>query len=188
LRRTLVLRRPDRSFVKTRVVIVNRKRMFKNYLQRRSWVLGVAIVGVGVLGVGAFAAEGVSPKQAIEARQSNLKDLGGAFKTVRDQLRISSPNIQEIKLAAQQIKDLVGDQDHWFPKGTGPEAGFKTDAKPEIWSDPAGFAKARKELAEQAPKLLTFADANDLAGLRSHVPVVAQSCKGCHDKYRVPKD
>ena len=164
------------------------KGMFKNYLQRRSWALGVAIASVGTLGVGAYAAEGVSPKQAIEARQSNLKDLGGAFKTIRDQLRISSPNIQEIKLAAQQVMDLVADQDHWFPKGTGPEAGVETDAKPEIWSDPTGFAKAQKELAEQAPKLLTLASANDLAGLRSQVPLVAQSCKGCHDKYRVPQD
>ena len=161
------------------------KRMFKHYLHWRSWVIGAA----ASIAVVALAAEsGVTPQQAIEARQSNLKDLGGAFKTVRDQLRISSPNLQEIKLAAQQIKDLVADQDHWFPKGTGPESGIKTDAKAEIWTDASGFASAQKELAEQAPKLLTLANANDLPGLRSQVPVVGQTCKGCHDKYRVPKN
>jgi cytochrome c556 len=165
-------------------VIVMRKRMLKNHKQRSVWLLGIAII----IGASALAESGLTPEQAIAARQSNLKDLGGAFKTVRDQLRISSPNLSEIKLAAQQIKDLVADQDHWFPKGTGPESGIKTDAKAEIWSDAAGFAKAQKELAEQAPKLLTLANADDLAGLRSQVPLVGQTCKGCHEKYRVPKD
>ena len=158
--------------------------MSKNQKQRSVWLLGIAII----VGAGAFAESGLAPEQAIAARQSNLKDLGGAFKTIRDQLRVSSPNVSEIKLAAQQIKDLVADQDHWFPRGTGPESGIKTDAKAEIWTDVKGFARAQKELAEQAPKLLTLASANDLDGLRSQVPLVGQACKGCHDKYRVPKN
>lgn len=129
-----------------------------------------------------------SVQQIIAARQSNLKDLGGAFKTVRDQLRLSKPNMMEIKLAAQQISELVGDQGHWFPKGSGPESGVKTDAKPEIWSDPAGFAAAQKTLAAEAPKLLSLATAQDVAGLKAQVSVVGQACKGCHDKYRVPRE
>src|SRR5262249_60344600 len=46
----------------------------------------------------------MTPEQVIKARQSNLKDLGGAFKAVRDQLKLSQPNIAEIKQAAQQIR------------------------------------------------------------------------------------
>jgi len=136
----------------------------------------------------ALASADGSVQQAITARQSNLKDLGGAFKTVRDQLRLSKPNLMEIKLAAQQIKDLVNDQGHWFPKGSGPESGIKTDAKPDIWTDPAGFAAAQKNLATEAPKLLELASVQDLAGLKAQVTVVGQACKGCHDKYRVPRD
>jgi len=151
-----------------------------------AWAVAIA-VPIAALSSWAVAEPGLAPKEAIAARQSNLKDLGGAFKTIRDQLRVSKPNLSEIKLAAQQIKDLVGDQHHWFPKGTGPESGIETDAKPEIWTDPTGFAAAQKEFGEQAPKLLALASAEDLAGLKSQVGVVGQTCKGCHDKYRVPQ-
>ena len=127
-------------------------------------------------------------EQTITSRQSNLKDLGGAFKAVRDQLRRSTPNLAEIKQAATQINELAADQKHWFPKGSGPEAGIKTAAKPEIWSDPTGFAAALDKFSTEAPKLLELANANDIEGLKSQVKVVGDACKGCHDKYRVPDD
>jgi cytochrome c556 len=133
----------------------------------------------------AFAA---SPEDTIKARQSNLKDIGGAFKTIRDQLKVSKPNIFAIKDAAQQIKDLAADQVHWFPKGSGPEAGVKTAAKPEIWSDAQGFTDALNKFSVEAPKLVAFAEANDLVGLKTQVATVGQACKGCHDKYRVPEN
>jgi cytochrome c556 len=132
-------------------------------------------------------ADNVSPENAIKARQSNLKDIGGAFKTIRDQLRLSTPSMVSIKQAAQQIKDLSADQIHWFPKGTGPETGVKTAAKPEIWSDPKGFAEALNNFSAEAPKLLAFAEANDADGLKAQVVTVGKACKGCHDKYRVPE-
>jgi cytochrome c556 len=129
-----------------------------------------------------------SPEDIIKARQSNLKDIGGAFKAIRDQLRVSTPNLPTIKQAAEQIKELAADQSHWFPKGSGPEAGIKTAAKPDIWTDSQGFAEALNKLGTEAPKLLEFAEANDLAGLKAQVAKVGQACKGCHDKYRVPED
>ena len=150
---------------------------------RARCVIGSLVALMGV----ALGADG-SMEDAISARQSNLKDLGGAFKTVRDQLRASKPNAAEIKMAAQQINDLVADQSHWFPKGSGPESGFETDAKPEIWSDAKGFAAAQQRLAEEAPKLLVLANAGDTDGLKKQVGTVGQACKGCHDKYRVPQD
>jgi len=127
-------------------------------------------------------------EQTITNRQSNLKDLGGAFKTVRDQLKRSTPNMAEIKQAAQQINDLSADQGRWFPKGSGPEAGVKTAAKPEVWTDPTGFAAALEKFSAEAPKLLTLANANDLEALKNQAKLVGEACKGCHDKYRVPDD
>ena len=130
----------------------------------------------------------VTPQDAIKARQSNLKDIGGAFKAIRDQLRLSTPNMPTITQAAQQIKDLAADQAHWFHKGSGPEAGIKTAAKTEIWTDAQGFADALNKFSIEAPKLSNFAEANDLSALRAQVATVGQACKGCHDKYRVPEE
>jgi cytochrome c556 len=133
-------------------------------------------------------AAGMSPVDAIKARQSNFKDIGGAFKAIRDQLRLSTPNLAAIKESAQQIKNLAADQSHWFPKGTGAEAGVKTAAKPEIWSDAAGFSEALNKFGAEAPKLLSFAEASDIDSLKKQVVVVGRACKGCHDTYRLPDE
>ena len=146
------------------------------------------IVVISVVSGTVAVAQSISPENVIKARQSNLKDIGGAFKAIRDQLRLSSPNLPAIKQAAQQIKDLAADQVHWFPKGTGPEVGIKTLAKPEIWSDAQGFAAALNKFAVEAPKLSSYAEANDIAGLKAQVATVGAACKGCHDKYRVPEE
>src|SRR5437764_9090491 len=50
-----------------------------------------------------------------------------------------------------------------FPAGS--EKGHNTRAKPEIWSDAAGFQKAAANATAQAEKLVQLADANDQAGL-----------------------
>jgi cytochrome c556 len=133
-------------------------------------------------------AEALKPREQIEARQSNFKDLGGAFKTIRDQLRISRPDPIAIEQAAQSVKEMSSEHANWFPKGTGPESGYDTDAKPEIWSDAPGFAVANKRFAEEGAKLYALAQAKNIDGLKQHVPVVGQACKGCHDKYRVPQN
>src|SRR5690349_7054757 len=75
-------------------------------------------------------AESLTPRAQIEARQSNFKDLGGAFKTIRDQLRLSRPDLIAIEQAAQSVKEMASEHANWFPKGTGPESGYDTDAKP----------------------------------------------------------
>ncbi len=127
-------------------------------------------------------------QQVVETRQGHLKDLGEAFKAVRDELRKSQPNMSQITQSAGQIDKLVGDMNNWFPKESAPGAGIKTDAKPEIWSDPQGFTAAVSKLQTEAPKLLTLAKASDADGLKKQVGAVGGACKGCHDKYRVPQD
>jgi cytochrome c556 len=129
-----------------------------------------------------------SVEDTIKSRQAHLKDLGAAFKEVRDLLRNSQPDPAKLKSSADQIANLAAQLPNWFPKGSGPEAGIKTDAKPEIWSDPAGFERAVKLLQEEAPKLQQLAAANDVAGIRAQVGKLGGACKNCHDSYRVPQN
>lgn len=151
--------------------------------QAMKLVFGAALCA-GCLLVGVATAN----QQVVETRQNHLKNLGGAFKEVRDQLRKSQPDMTQIQQAAQQIDRLVGDMGTWFPKGSEPGAGIETDAKAEIWSDPKGFTAAMTKLQAEAPKLLTLAKASDADGLKKQVGAVGAACKGCHDKYRVPQD
>ncbi len=70
-----------------------------------------------------------------------------------------------------------------FPDGT--QSGHNTKARPEIWSDRAGFEKAAQNFWTQADKLATLADANDKAGFATQYTATTQACGACHRSYRV---
>jgi len=158
----------------------------RNKREKALRLAGMAGVLLGIGGL-AFAA-GESVDTVIKARQQHLKDMGAAFKTVRDETKKSEPGMAQVKQAAAVIAKAATDIDTWFPQGSGPESKLETDAKAEIWSDPQGFANAAKVLKAEAPKLAQLANANDVAGVKAQVGKTGAACKGCHDKYRVPQD
>jgi cytochrome c556 len=131
---------------------------------------------------------GMTVKQQIEARQRNLKDLGGAFKTVNDQLKTGAPQIEQIRLAAQEIKGHAEEIATWFPAGTGPEAGVKTEALATIWSDNAGFSAAAARLREEAGKLSDIATTDNIEAIKTQADTTRLACKNCHDTFRMKKE
>lgn len=149
------------------------------------WVTGAAIALCSQTGA---IADQLTGQAAVDARRHSLKDLGGAFKAVRDQTRKSEPDMKQVQQAAEQIQQLAADMNKWFPKGSEPSEALETDAKAQIWSDPKGFANVMAKFQAEAPKLLAFAKAGDTNGLKKQVTVVGGTCKGCHDTYRVPQD
>jgi len=70
-----------------------------------------------------------------------------------------------------------------FPDGT--QTGHETKARPEIWSDRAGFEKAAANFWTAADKLATLAEANDKAGFATQYTATTQACGACHRAYRV---
>ncbi|MNV53325.1 Cytochrome c' [compost metagenome] len=72
----------------------------------------------------------------------------------------------------------------WAAFGPGTEGG---DARPEIWSDAAGFKQKQQAFQDNIVKLSAAADAGDLDKLRAAFGDVGASCKACHDSYRKKK-
>lgn len=148
--------------------------------------VSLAAAAAIVLGsVSATAADTVAA-DTIKARQQGFKALGAASKTIRDELR-DGGDAQKIRAAAIDIRKAADAIAAWFPAGTGPEAGVKTEAKAEIWKDAAGFAKAREAFVREAQRYVQLADAGDIAGLNEANKALGQTCKGCHDSYREKK-
>jgi cytochrome c556 len=123
---------------------------------------------------------------AVAARHQNFKQLGGAFKAIIDELKKAAPDKAALAANAQKMNTLAGQQASWFPKGSGPESGAKTGAKPQIWSDPAGFTAAVQRLQGETGKLQQVAAGGDVAALKAQVRDTGAACKNCHDKFRVP--
>jgi cytochrome c556 len=137
-------------------------------------VSGVALAQVG------------SMTDTIQARQKGFKAMGAAFKTLRDEMQGGSLDAEKIKLASVDIKAAADHITNWFPAGSGPEAGVKTAAKPEIWSDSQDFDAARTHFIEQASAFNDLAAAGKVDG--DAIKALGRSCGGCHDKFRLKQD
>jgi cytochrome c556 len=133
------------------------------------------------------AASAATPVELQKARHEHYEELGKAFKAVRDASKEASPDFAAIEKAAETVSKATVDQQQWFPKGTGPEAG-KTRALPEIWSKPDDFTAAQKMFSERAPKLLAAAKTKDVAAITAAFKDVGGACKNCHDTFRKPED
>jgi cytochrome c556 len=72
-----------------------------------------------------------------------------------------------------------------FPAGTGAgQTSAETKARPEIWSDPAGFQKAAANYAAQTAKLSELSEAGDTPGFTAQLGEVKKACGACHENYR----
>ena len=153
-------------------------------MSRRALVRFCSAVFVpAVMAVTVYAA---TPQEAQKARHEHYEHLGDAFKAVRDNSKSDTPDWAALEKSAQTVVDASIDQQQWFAKGTGQEAG-KTRALPEIWSKPEDFTAAQKMLSDRAPKLLAAVKAKDLAGVQAAFKEVGGACKNCHDTFRAPE-
>lgn len=127
-----------------------------------------------------------TPVETQKARHEHYEKLGKAFKAVRDQTSTDAPDFAVLLQNAEIVNEASVNQQQWFPKGTGPEAG-KTRALPEIWSKPADFEAAQKMFSDRAPKLLAAAKAKDVDAVKAAFKDLGGSCKNCHDSFRAPE-
>ena len=120
-------------------------------------------VGAAVFTASLFAvvkvASAATPAELQKVRHEHYEELGDAFKAVRDASKAAAPDFAALEKAAEIVNKASVDQQQWFPKGTGTEAG-KTRALPEIWSKPEDFTAAQKMFSERAPKLLAAVTAS----------------------------
>jgi cytochrome c556 len=133
------------------------------------------------------AASAATPAELQKVRHDHYKELGDAFKAVRDASKAASPDFAALEKAAETVSKASVDQQQWFPKGTGPEAG-KTRALPEVWSKPDDFTAAQKMFSDRAPKLLAAAKTKDVDAITAAFKDVGGACKNCHDTFRKPED
>ncbi len=123
----------------------------------------------------------------IRMRQANYKQMGGAMHAITEQLRSETPSIDAIRGSSRTIVGHAANVLRWFPRGTGAEAAVPTRARPEIWSDHAGFTRAGAGLLVAARNLDAAARRGDLEAIRAAVPGVSRACSTCHDSYRAPQ-
>lgn len=151
-------------------------------LKKATVALGVAVVILS----GGYAAYAASPAatSAVAARKANYKEIGGAFKTINDEIKTGAPDLATIRPLARDIVTRASGQLKYFPKGSGPESGVKTRAKANIWTDQATFVKNHNDMLGAAKALQAATLTGDLAAMTTARTALGGTCKSCHDKFR----
>jgi len=121
----------------------------------------------------------------VRPRVEGMRELGAAFKNVKDELKSSTPQIYIIQLSARQIRSAAKQQHSWFQPGSEPRPGVKTKAKPDIWARSAEFTTAQDRFATEASAFVQAAGSGDIASIRTQALQLGRSCHGCHMSFRV---
>ena len=123
----------------------------------------------------------------VDARIAAMKTMGGDLRGVSEQARQPMPDMAVVKASAAKVKASADALAGWFPAGTGPDAGLKTRAKGEIWTDAAGWTAAVDAYKAEADKLVALAGgAPTPQELLDAAGAANRACAGCHAKYRGP--
>jgi cytochrome c556 len=153
----------------------------------------IAVAMGAALVAGATAAiSGESEERAVNARQSlmhlyafNLGQLGamvkGEMEYNADLAKVSADNL----VKASTMNGMA-----MWPKGSSMDAegmAGKTWAKADIWADGSDIGEKAKALREAAAQMADVAG-NGLDAVKGAMGGVGGACKGCHEKFRAPKN
>lgn len=122
----------------------------------------------------------------IAKRQALMEDTRDALRPligmVRGQADFSADTVEQslavFANTAEKARDL-------FPEGT--ETGGDTEAKATIWSDPEGFQQGFVNFSAAVADAQA-ADIQTLEQLQPQLQAVLNTCRECHDGYRVEKE
>ena len=138
---------------------------------------------MAAVAVTSLAIAGDDPRHV---RHELMEDVRDAAKPVGQMLRGEAEfDADTLENSLRVFLDASKTFGDLFPDGT--ETGEKTRAAPAIWEDRAGFDKALADFGAAAEAAL----AANPASLEEAKPVVGpifQTCKGCHDGYRLEEE
>ncbi len=119
--------------------------------------------------------------EVIASRQAGFDLVQGVVAGMKAAVEAGQP-VKPLTAGAKGLVAWAKVIPSMFPAGT--ESGHETKAKPEIWSDAAGFTKAAAALQDAAEKLATLANADDKAGFAEQFEATGKACGACHRAYR----
>ena len=135
----------------------------------------------------AMSTSSAQVSEVIKSREANFKEISKANKAVKASIESGTPDLATIATAASTITSKAKKIEGFFPAGTGPASGQKTEALEVIWAKPAEFAKATGKLIATSADLAEAAKGNDVSKVKAAASKMSATCKGCHDIFRQEK-
>jgi cytochrome c556 len=125
----------------------------------------------------------VSAHSEKDPRHIAMTTLGKHMKSINRGLKAGqiTPDMHK---QAEEIQAIAGSLANLFPAG---EQKHGSRAKPEIWSDAAGFNNANQKFVLAAAAFSDALKSNDVSAAQASKKQTGKTCGGCHKAYRLPK-
>ncbi|MDJ0939500.1 MAG: cytochrome c [Woeseiaceae bacterium] len=134
----------------------------------------------------AFSAHAIADDDPRIERQDLMKSVREAAKPVGQMMRGDMDfDADTLMSSLETWLDVSTKFGGLFPPGS--ESGEETEAAPAIWTDREGFDKALAEW-QTATQAAIDAKPASLEEARPIVGPVFNTCKGCHDNYRIEEE
>ena len=141
-----------------------------------------AVASLVVAGLVLGASLAVVAADAFHDRHMAMEGINDAMKPLAAIAKKQAPfDAAVVKANATTIADNLKKAHDLFPAGSG---GGESRAKPEIWTDSAGFEKLMKEAHAAAVALQAV---KDEAAFAPALGALGAKCKSCHETYRLPE-
>lgn len=142
--------------------------------------------GAAIVALSAVAAVAATPAQqsAVNARKANYKEIGGIFKSINDEIKSGSPDMNTVRPLARNLALRASRSPQHFVAGSGPSSGLPTRAKELIWKERASFDRLQQQMISSAKTLNAAAAAGDVSRMAAARDALGATCKSCHDRYR----
>ena len=141
----------------------------------------VSLFAAALLVAGSVASLAATPDEIIATRQANQKRVGELVTAMKKSVEGGATAASQVE-ASTELADRTHRLKDYFPVGT--ETGGNTKAKPEIWSDRAGFDKVADIYVAEFDKLLVVAKSGDTPAFNAQFNVAGGTCGACHRTYR----
>ena len=128
----------------------------------------------------------MKPEDAITFRQGGYRFM--AWNMGRIKANIDGQyNKDEVVQAANVIQAIANSgMGKLYLPGTDKGVGYhETKVKPELFTDKEGVGKVAKAFNEAANEMAKVAASGDAAAVKAQFGKLGESCKGCHEKFRV---
>ena len=146
-------------------------------------------LAIVVAGASLNAQAAVSPEDQIKLRKAGYSYMSWNMGKIKAQVIDQSVayNQQQILAAANTLDAIANSgMGALYGPGTDKQVGSQTTrVKPEMFENFDDVGKISAQLSQATAELVAAANADDQGALRTAFGAVGQSCKACHDKYRM---
>jgi cytochrome c556 len=144
-----------------------------------------AIVSFALLLIVAGPARAQDESGFVNYRHNLMESIGHDMGAIGDILKNGLPLQKNIAGHARSIADHSRLIAAAFEKNA---SGAPHDAKPNVWTDRAGFEKALADFQAEADRYAATAAGGDMAKIGAGTQALGKACNGCHETYRKPKE